>query len=681
MALIDEALKRGQLTQASASLASRGNQIPTGGPKAPAPDGRSDTELGRNVNNALSAMGGMGVVSSVPLRQPPASTALATVAPAAGFAPGALAKMGQLATAAAPQAAQAMRALPGTNAALQQGAQANAYAAAGRTLGGASAGATALDNNRPADPMAPPPPKVNSFGDAAPASRALSAMQTLPSAASAGAARQVTTPEARKAVGLFPYSHPDAGANIYAGVGLSKGGEQQAVGAALQATTPDPMAAHNQKLAAAQELQGWRQAPRTSDSPTARQNYLTLQQKAVDMQPSYFAQQGPLAAQARVDAESAASRALQSMYTQKPPAIASAPASNPYANVTPEQGRAMAEINAKVQSPTSAPQPQSLAAMAMQATGDVKREGNSYSGTNVAGDITINGQALRNGGPISAQNMAAANALAGRQQPESMGRLTAAQQLTAPNMNVSAPTVQHSGNSWQARIDLRNAQVSASSIMNNGGRWDQHGRAGSPEGAAYKAMLGTDQALRQAQPGMDQEAMRQNAGLQREGMQQAGSTARALMQEAGQNSRFGQTHGTALSKLAMEQEAQGFSSRAAAQQEQLRNVLLNPNATPEQRKVAQRSLAALSGKTAADRMQTVALPDTVDNGQVVRGGQALVRTLEDGTVEQVPIGAQGQGGAQPSANRITFLRANPKQADFFDQWYGKGAAARILGGG
>ena len=82
-------------------------------------------------------------------------------------------------------------------------------------------------------------------------------------------------------------------------------------------------------------------------------------------------------------------------------------------------------------------------------------------------------------------------------------------------------------------------------------------------------------------------------------------------------------------------------NRAAAQSEQLRNVLLDPKATPEQRKVAQRSLVALSGKTAADRMQTVALPDTTtETGQVVRGGQALVRTLEDGTVEQVPIGGR-----------------------------------------
>ena len=112
--------------------------------------------------------------------------------------------------------------------------------------------------------------------------------------------------------------------------------------------------------------------------------------------------------------------------------------------------------------------------------------------------------------------------------------------------------------------------------------------------------------------------------------------------------------GRTMAQAALEQqkinqagESQGFANRAAAQSEQLRNVLLDPNATPEQRSVAQRNLAALSGKTAADRMQTVTLPDTTNEmGQVVRGGQALVRTLEDGTVQQVPIGAQ-QGAAMP----------------------------------
>lgn len=35
-----------------------------------------------------------------------------------------------------------------------------------------------------------------------------------------------------------------------------------------------------------------------------------------------------------------------------------------------------------------------------------------------------------------------------------------------------APVVRHSGNDWQTRKDLENAQTSAGSITNNGGRWD-----------------------------------------------------------------------------------------------------------------------------------------------------------------------------------------------------------------
>lgn len=45
---------------AAASLDSRVSQIPTGGPKAPAPDGRNDTELGRNVSNTMMAIPGIG---------------------------------------------------------------------------------------------------------------------------------------------------------------------------------------------------------------------------------------------------------------------------------------------------------------------------------------------------------------------------------------------------------------------------------------------------------------------------------------------------------------------------------------------------------------------------------------------------------------------------------------------
>ena len=253
-------------------------------------------------------------------------------------------------------------------------------------------------------------------------------------------------------------------------------------------------------------------------------------------------------------------------------------------------------------------------------------------------------------GNPSASNIAAADALASRSAADVAG-LVAAQDARGFQPQ-QAPQVRHSGNDWQARNDLRNLEVSASSITNQP-RWSgQGGRqaAGSvpPAVAAYQAALQTDAELRRAVPSMDQMAMRENAAITREGMQQAGATTRTGMTEQGANTREAGRNALAQGELGLKREAAGFQTRAAAQQEQLRNVLLDPNATPEQRKIAQRSLAALSGKTAADRMQTVTLPDTTNEmGQVVRGGQALVRVLEDGTVQQVPIGAQApapQGG-------------------------------------
>lgn len=41
----------------------------------------------------------------------------------------------------------------------------------------------------------------------------------------------------------------------------------------------------------------------------------------------------------------------------------------------------------------------------------------------------------------------------------------------------TAPVVRHSGNDWQKRNELRNAEVSATSIMNNGGKWDRRAEA------------------------------------------------------------------------------------------------------------------------------------------------------------------------------------------------------------
>lgn len=167
---------------------------------------------------------------------------------------------------------------------------------------------------------------------------------------------------------------------------------------------------------------------------------------------------------------------------------------------------------------------------ATQVMTGVYRSGNSYSDS---AQGAVDGATPR--GLPSAQNMAAANALAARQQQESMGRIEArgfAPGGFAPQA-VQAPQVLHSGNSWQARNDLRNAMVSASSIMNDGGKWDKHGKGVvAPERAYAMELAKTDAALRGAQPGVDVAAMRENAGIQREGMQQAGETQRSRLQQA-----------------------------------------------------------------------------------------------------------------------------------------------------
>ena len=141
-------------------------------------------------------------------------------------------------------------------------------------------------------------------------------------------------------------------------------------------------------------------------------------------------------------------------------------------------------------------------------TNAVTRSGNRYAGGNVAGDITINGQAPRNGGAISAQNMAAADALAGREQLRALGGAAPPQ----PVQFAQAPTVLHSGNDWASRNALRNMEVSASSITNDGGRWDQHKGVSSAR-KAYEAALGEDIKRQGAQPLVDLETNKSNNSL------------------------------------------------------------------------------------------------------------------------------------------------------------------------
>lgn len=263
-------------------------------------------------------------------------------------------------------------------------------------------------------------------------------------------------------------------------------------------------------------------------------------------------------------------------------------------------GTQTAQSTAPALPTTSAPAPSAQPAGNEIAPGVYRNAPGQYSdnaqGMNMPAGFT---------GRPNQQNLAAAANLAAAQLPSSARGLAEAA-LSQPS-GVQAPVVRNSTNDWAARNNLRNLEVSASSITNQPG-FSRGGRGYvPPDMAAYQAALQTDAALQQAQPGMDQTAMRENAGIQREGMQQQGATTRTGMQERGSMGRTMAQAALEQQKINQAGESQGFANRAAAQSEQLRNVLLDPNATPEQRSVAQRNLAALSGNTEDARKNVVTL--------------------------------------------------------------------------
>ncbi|WP_339958951.1 hypothetical protein [Delftia acidovorans] len=90
-----------------------------------------------------------------------------------------------------------------------------------------------------------------------------------------------------------------------------------------------------------------------------------------------------------------------------PPAVPASFAQAPYADFSAVNDFSQAPTPA----PAAAPAPVQPAASTAP-SGAVTCDGNSYSGTNVSGDVSINGQAPRNGGGISPQSQQAARGLA-----------------------------------------------------------------------------------------------------------------------------------------------------------------------------------------------------------------------------------------------------------------------------
>lgn len=273
------------------------------------------------------------------------------------------------------------------------------------------------------------------------------------------------------------------------------------------------------------------------------------------------------------------------------------------------------------------------------------RQGNSFSDS-------AQGAALGNEprGLPSRRNDAAGENLAAQSTARGFtpGQRTEVEQPRLGFPGFRTPTIAHSGNDWQSRNDLRNAEVSASSITNTR-RFGGRGAENSPDVERYRSMLGTDAVLRQAQPGLEAETMRQNAGLMREDMQQAGGLQREAMQQAGETGRTGMRVGIEQQRLQGEQVARGFKTRAAAQEETLRNTLLDPNATPQQKQQAQQAMRAIRGDADPSPWKVTVTPAVKNADGSTSQGSIIRHNSVTGEVQQVEGGGARAVPAKDSA--------------------------------
>lgn len=322
-----------------------------------------------------------------------------------------------------------------------------------------------------------------------------------------------------------------------------------------------------------------------------------------------------LAVGAGIGGGAAAAAAPAAASTMASPAPSTAPASSVATpQATPPTGSTMG--------PPSSAAPQEVQP-------GIFRQGNSFGDSAQSAALGAQPRGLPSRqNDLAAQNLAAQSTARGF----TPGQRTEVEQPRLGFPGFRAPTVAHSGNDWQARKDLQNLETGASSIMNRpefaaaGMARFRGGGAQSgppPAVAAYQAALQTDSALRQAQPGLDAETMRQNAGLMREDMQQSGGVQREAMQQAGETGRTGMRLGIEQQRLQGEAEARGFKTRAQRQEEQLRDTLLDPNATPQQKQQAQQAMRAIRGDA-----------EPTNRFTVVPGGQEWDDTAK--TMRNVP---------------------------------------------
>jgi hypothetical protein len=356
------------------------------------------------------------------------------------------------------------------------------------------------------------------------------------------------------------------------------------------------------------------------DASVAISSYLDLQQKANDLKPSYFSQSTPTSSAMLAQAQSDANNALGAVYTQGGPA-----------------SKAPAPVTAGPQSPampgaslmenyTTRMNPDQYAARAAPSTPQIAASDSALPTTAPpipAGAVKTQGQMNMEADLKSAEAMKAERLAAESRAPQAV--------------------VTHSGNDWQARNNLRNLEVSASSMT-----------AQPKDLMAYEIARKHDTQLQGGSTAAD---VANVAAVNRHN--EINSTAQvANARTAQQGQQFGASQELAKQRLALDSKTQGAQASEYGAQARLKTVQANAaeqlaalqnkymTAKPEEQAAIAKQIQTLSNKADKVQLHTVNQPDTMapDGMTKLGGGQRLVVQGADGSFHEVPVGGQQQAG-------------------------------------